>query len=145
MTEPPDIFNNVELISVYNIEDRYGILYRLLSERTAHVNISHEEMPTLKNHMRFVDKIPYDAWYFITNEEKDIVGSIYLTENNEIGVFILKRWQRNGYATKAIKALIQQHGAGKYYANIAPDNEESKDLFTKLGFTLLQCTYKFSA
>lgn len=142
----------VALVPIANISDRYGILFRLLIERPDNVSISHKSIPTFENHRHFVDNHPYKAWYFILNSNKDIVGSIYLTQppkpsvaGNEIGVFILKKWQRNGYASAAIKLLIQTNGSGIYHANIGPDNNASQLLFEGLGFNLVQFTYRFTA
>lgn len=115
-------------------------LYRLLKERPAEVNISHIQMPTFANHCRFIMSKPYKAWYII-HDKKD-VGSIYVSMLNEIGIFILQEFQRQGYAEKAIKKMTKKHS--NLLANINPANEKSINLFKKLGFKHIQNTYYFA-
>lgn len=146
----------VDLVLISHVQDRYGILYRLLIERPEYANISHKEIPTFNAHKDFVDNYPYLVWYFIKVEE-GIVGSIYLTKpskpsvvGNEIGIAILKKYQRKGYARAAINKLIKTHTINIneqriFHANIAPNNEGSIALFKELGFELVQHTYRFIA
>ena len=133
----------ISLQNVYDNPERYNLLYDLMAERDgdATINISHHGMPSKEGHARFVDAQPYEAWYFIKDGE-EVVGSIYLSFANEIGVFIFKRHQRKGYARRAIKMLIGTHPAGRYLANINPRNMKSQKLFTDLGFDLVQETYE---
>ncbi len=70
-------------------------LYNLLEERGPRTNISHKKMPSMKQHEKFIQSKPYSKWYIIENLGQD-VGSIYLSKNNEIGVFILKKNQNKG-------------------------------------------------
>lgn len=122
--------------------DRYTLLYDLLSERDETVNISHREMPHWEDHAKFVEKHPYEAWYFIGQEP---VGAIYLTKQNEIGIGIFKEHQGKGYGPQAIKELMRRHGKRRYLANINPRNEPSARVFSNLGFKLVQHTYEANA
>jgi len=70
----------------------YRFLYDLLMERNPRANISHKKMPTYNEHVSFVSAKPYSKWYVILYRVNK-VGSIYLTSQNEIGIFIKKSFQ----------------------------------------------------
>ena len=121
------------------------ILYDLLGEREAHQNISHKEMPTFEEHCKFVQSDPYKAWYLIITTDSlfgtgEIVGAIYLTYSNEIGIQIFRNHQGQGYGEQAIRELAARF-KGPFLANINPDNEGSIRFFKKLGAKHLQNTY----
>ena len=130
----------MSLISIFERPDRASLLYELLTERDETVNISHKAMPCWGDHVRFVESNPYRAWYFVMDEKP--VGSCYLSKHNEIGVQIFKAHQGKGYGRQAVQAIISAHGPRRYLANINPHNERSKELFTGLGFKLIQHTYE---
>jgi len=131
----------MKLVSVYREQKAAELLYCLLKERDPYINISHCKMPSWRAHLNFIARKPYAAWYLIQVEDVK-VGAIYLSKTNEIGVFILKRFQRQGYGKQAIKMLIKKHGRKRYLANINPLNERSIKMFENLGFRLLQETYE---
>ena len=64
-------------------------LFNHLKERDPKDNISHKKIPTYDEHVKFVLSEPYLKWYIILQKNKKI-GSIYLTSQNEIGIFIKK-------------------------------------------------------
>jgi RimJ/RimL family protein N-acetyltransferase len=133
---------SIKLIDVYADESLIGItfLYELLAERDPIANISHRQMPTFEQHRNFVESQPYDAWY-IVYADNDPVGAIYLTENSEIGISILKAHQGNCYGKQAIYLLMRMHPVKRFLANIAPGNSRSIAMFEKLGFELVQFTF----
>ncbi len=135
----------LRLKSVYSWESSAGarVLYDLLEERDSTINISHGAMPTWERHVQFVNSKPYQFWYFIvkSDEKGQILGAIYLTKSDEIGIFIFKKWQGNGYGPKAIKLLMEQCGPRRYIAHINPENSRSTMVFHKLGFKWKQSTY----
>ncbi len=131
----------IKLVSVAREKQAAALLYELLKERTPDVNISHQKLPTFKKHASFVRWHPYRAWYLIKIDE-DYVGSIYLSMQDEIGIFILKDHQGHGYGSTAIRALIEKHPERTcFLANVNPANKRSAKMFGRLGFTLLQHTY----
>ncbi len=136
----------MRLVDVYAV-DSSKVLYELLKERPANANISHTAMPSWMAHIFFVSKMPYAAWYLIMASETspEVLGSIYLTKANEIGIFIFKRHQGMGHAGGAIKELMRLHPRERYLANIAPSNQPSLGLFKHLGFEKIQETYEFHA
>jgi RimJ/RimL family protein N-acetyltransferase len=133
---------SIELVDVYSYPGSVDLLYRLLSEREQSESISHNEMPSFKDHYDFVMSYPYDAWYIVVANNEG-VGAIYLTDRKEIGIGIFRRFRRKGYARKAIEWVTDIH-QGPFLANINPDNQKSRELFEDLGFDLCQITLKKS-
>lgn len=134
--------SKLSLVSVYRVPKAAPrLLYKLLEEREPRVNISHRAMPTWKQHLAFVARRPYVAWYLIKSG-RDYVGAIYLTARNEIGVFILAQSRGLGLGPRAVRLLIGRHGRRRYLANINPRNGQSARTFRKMGFRLIQQTYE---
>ena len=123
-------------------ESDYQFLYDLLLQRNSNVNISHKRMPTYEEHIKFVRSLPYSKWYII-EIDGERVGSIYLTNQNEVGIFVAERSQAKGIGSNALNVLIDQNPGLRYLANINPENKKSIDFFEKSGFVLIQHTYEF--
>lgn len=132
------------LVDVYEYDGSYEVLFDLLSEREPHVNISHQKMPTWDEHCAFVQSRPYREWYIIDDDGLP-VGASYLSKQNEIGVFVFKEERGKGYGSFAIQSLIYRHADEQLFANVAPDNKGSQELFTGVGFELCQYTYRKKA
>jgi RimJ/RimL family protein N-acetyltransferase len=133
---------HVTLVSVYRLPKvAPELLYRLLAEREPHMNISHHGMPTWKEHLRFIAKRPYSAWYLIKHEQ-DYIGAIYLTALGEIGIGVLTAARGQGVGPAAIRALMRKHPRHRFLANINPDNARSIRMFGEMGFRLIQHTYE---
>lgn len=128
------------LKSAYNIEEAPAFLYELLAQRDPSENISHRSMPTFPQHVAFMSCRPYRAWYLIELDDSTYIGSVYLTKNREIGIWILKEHQRQGYARMAID-LLKLHHPGRFLANIAPGNDASRAMFETIGFKHIQNTF----
>lgn len=119
----------------------YEFLYDLLKDRDPNVNISHKRMPSFKEHIKFVKSKPYSKWYIIKqNNEK--VGSIYLSKQNEIGLFLKNNVQGQNIGTQALKLLIMINPKKRILANINPKNKKSIKFFEKNGFKLIQYTFE---
>ena len=132
----------VRLVSIYATPNSYQTLYDLLMERTKVQSISHKQMPTMQEHIKFVVGHPYEAWYLIhTAGQAHPVGAAYLTKQREIGIFIFRHHQGQGYGAAALKALRIAH-PGPMLANIAPANEPSLAFFKKHGAVLIQHTFQ---
>ena len=118
-------------------------LYNLLEERKPVTYISHKKMPTYEEHVNFVKSSPYSKWYIIeVNGER--AGSIYLTKQNEIGIFLNEGLQEKGIGSNALNVLIGKNPDLRYLANINPENKKSIEFFKKLGFRLIQYTYELN-
>lgn len=131
---------NLTLRSVYEVADAATYLYALLQEREPGQNISHRKMPTVAEHLAFVRAQPYREWFLI--EAQGVVGAIYLTRQNEIGIFVFKAHQGKGYGKAAVKLLIGRHKDERLLANVNPSNKRSRKLFEGLHGKLLQVTYE---
>lgn len=116
-------------------------LYELLKSRNPSVNISHKKLPTYYEHVKFVLEKPYSKWYIIKYNERR-VGSIYLSLQDEIGIFIKKEFQRRGIGKKAVLLLMKKNPRSRYLANVAPENIKHQKFFKKLGFLGLEYTYE---
>lgn len=141
--------SRVNLIPVDGNQDAPGILYELLAERPERAWISHKAMPTREEHEAFVADHPFLRWYLIENAGV-IVGSIEVTDRNEIGVAIFERYKRKGFAYLALTKFMATHTPlpaipavrnPHWLANIAADNEDGKDFFSRMGFSPLQETW----
>jgi len=132
----------LKLIDIYRPiqKNTMDILYSLLQERTPNQSISHKQMPTMDEHVNFILDKPYKAWYLIVYQDM-IVGSAYLTKQNEIGIGIFKAFRRRGFGINAVKLLMEKH-EGPFLANINPNNKGSRKMFKTLGGDLIQVTYK---
>ena len=131
--------NSVDLRLVSEKDFRF--LYELLKEREASTNISHKKMPTYNEHMNFVLSKPYSKWYIIYYG-RNKVGSIYLSKQNEIGIFIKEVFFMKGIGTDALKLLMELNPRERFLANINPKNKKSIEFFKKNRFNILQHTYE---
>jgi len=133
----------MRLISVKNFYGADRILFALLQERTEDQSISHKEMPTYEKHCEFVSSDPYRGWFMILNEHGLVVGTIYITEQNEIGIQIFTDSHGKGYGKKAVQIIMGMY-KGPFLANINPKNQRSIQFFEGFGFKHIQNTYASS-
>jgi RimJ/RimL family protein N-acetyltransferase len=123
----------MRLVDVYSVTDAADTLWGLLAEREPHQSISHRRMPTLQQHLEFIERRPYAYWYVIDAGAPDYVGAVYLTHQREIGVGILRAYQRQRFARSAVRMLIERH-PGRFLWNVNPANAASVALCQSLGF-----------
>ena len=116
-------------------------LYQHFKDRDPITTISHKKMPTFAQHKKFVLSKPYTKWYIIFQKNKKI-GSIYLTEMNEIGIFLKKNVQGKGLGQKSIELLMKLNPRSSFLANVSPKNKESIKFFKKNKFKYIQNTYE---
>jgi len=116
-------------------------LYELLKERDPSINISHKQLPSYQDHTRFVSSNPYFVWNIIYYDSTKI-GSIYLTNDDEIGIFIRKDIQGQGFGGIALEGFLKTYPRKKYKANINPMNYRSLEFFEKHGFKSIQVTFE---
>ena len=149
----------IQLLNIYDAQEyshhlldapeySYHVLWDVLGERTPEQSISHKKMPTYDEHVKFIQSRPYHAWYLvmylplgIVDQTTIAVGSVYVTRNREIGIFILKRYHGNGYGTQALAELRRLH-PGRLLANVNPLNTASCKFFAKHGAKMIQVTYE---
>ena len=128
----------MELKSVTS--DDAEFLYELLKQREGRVNISHRSIPTSTEHRDYIENHSYQSWNIIW-VENNRVGNIYLTQRDEIGIFIDNKFQGRGYGSQALKQFMEKNGKKRYLANINPTNYKSIQFFGKHGFIHIQNTY----
>ena len=119
----------------------YDFLYNLLKERNPISNISHKKMPSFQSHIKFVSSKPYKKWYVIKMSNNSI-GSIYLSYQNEIGLFLKKEYDDVKIANSVIKLFMKKNPLNQYFVNISPRNTKLIKFYKNLGFSLLQKTFK---
>ncbi len=118
-------------------------LFEILEEREQRVNISHRKMPTFEQHKKFVASKPYSKWYVIL-QGIEKAGSIYLSKQNEIGIFLKKGSHHTGIGTVALKLIMEKNPKKRYLANVNPKNKKSIEFFKKNDFNILQHTYELN-
>ncbi len=118
-------------------------LFEILEEREDKVNISHRKMPTFDQHKKFVSSKPYSKWYIIL-QGIEKAGSIYLSKQNEIGIFLKKGSHHTGIGTVALKLIMEKNPKKRYLANVNPKNKKSIEFFKKNDFNILQHTYELN-
>ena len=128
---------DVQLVTKKDFE----FLYELLKERNSSINISHQKMPTYNKHINFISSKPYSKWYIIYFERTK-VGSIYISKQNEIGIFIMKKFLKKRIGSEALEIIIKSNPRKQFLANINPKNKKSIEFFKKNGFKILQHTYE---
>jgi len=119
----------------------FRFLYQLLAERDPIANISHRRMPTYKEHVQFVKSRPYTKWYVIYFNDRK-AGSIYLSKQDEIGIFVKKVMQDKGIGSIAMAMLMKKNHRDRFLANVSPKNKKSAEFFKRNGFVLIQHTYE---
>ena len=122
-------------------ESDYQFLYDLLLQRNSDANISHKKMPTYEEHVKFVRSQPYSKWHII-EIDGERVGSIYLTNQNEIGIHLFKAYEDEQRYQNIIKKLISESTETRFFINISPRNELYINFAKKMGFNLKQYTYE---
>jgi len=132
---------SISLKSVTNSDAKF--LFDLLEERNPRVNISHKKMPTYNQHTKFIKSKPYSKWYIIL-KSKQKIGSIYLSKNDEIGIFLLKKFQGKNVGNFALNELMKKNPRKRFLANVSPKNKKSIEFFKKNGFKLIQYTFEKS-
>ncbi len=119
-------------------------LFELLEKRTSFENISHEKMPAFKNHEKFINSKPYFKWYIIyKNSEK--IGSIYLTNQDEIGIHFLDIKNHEKLFLKLLEHMMKKHPRERFLININPKNKKLKKIVEKNHFKLIQHTYELES
>ena len=110
-----------------------SFLYELLKNKDPNSNISHKKMPSYNSHIRFIKSKPYKVWYIIymkldhklRYDWKEKVGSIYLSKNDEIGIFVSNEFQGKNIGKLALSELMKQNPRQRYLANVSPKNKKS--------------------
>ena len=131
--------SSISLKSVTNSDVKF--LFDLLKERDPRVNISHRKMPTYNQHTKFIKSKPYSKWYIIL-KSKQKIGSIYLSKNDEIGIFLSKKFQGKNVGNSELNELMKKNPRKRFLANVNPKNKKSISFFKNNNFKLIQYTFE---
>ena len=114
-----------------------------MSERKQFENISHKKLPSYNNHVKFIKSKPYAKWLLIECREK-ILGSVYLSKNNEIAIWIKKdiKDYKMKIRKKILEEVITKFTRKKYLTNINPRNKKIINFYKKNGFKLIYSTFQ---
>lgn len=137
---------DLKYIKVDYSENHIKILFKQLSERK--FNISHNKMPNLYSHRKFVMSHPYREW-FIVQHKDEYIGSFYIQEDNSISIKI-----SSNYYAKAIRKIIdfiknnflprpaiKSKVSKEFYINAPFLDEELKHNLEKIGYQPIQISY----
>lgn len=134
----------VNLEKVTGTEDQIRALYDILIKRTH--NISNTTSPSIEEHIKFVQNHPYRIWYLVKTNS-DYIGSVYLMENNCVGINLIRNID---LFQNIVKTILEKHKPLKeiksvrpsyFYINITPDNEEIQTQLMKLHAQKIQSTF----
>lgn len=112
-------------------------------------NISNINPPSKSDHKKFCSDHPYRFWFLIY-EDKKLYGSIYITNENSIGINFLNmrgKWNKeiiqyilqNITPMPAKPSLVQSN----FYCNVPPVDKEFIELLEQIGAEVSQVSYKF--
>lgn len=122
----------------------YKFLYELLKEKEADINISHKGMPSWEEHCEFLRSEPYKCHFIIYIDDKRI-GQVYLSDKNEIGIFIKKDCKNRGYGSAVLKILLKTMKGEDVFLNVSPNNIAGQNFAKRHGFKLIQYTYRYDS
>jgi len=129
-------------------------LYSLYVYRPIEARISSTPDLTMANHQAYVRAHPYRYWWLIQAptplDLPPLLGSIYIGNDNSIGIAVHPLARGRGHGTKAVQYLLDHYDPlpaisgvrrGEWIANVAPGNERARLFFARLGFEFIQVTY----
>ena len=90
---------------------------------------------------KFIKSKPYSKWYIIL-KSKQKIGSIYLSKNDEIGIFLSKKFQGKNVGNFALNELMKKNPRKRFLANVNPKNKKSIAFFKNNNFKLIQYTFE---
>lgn len=121
----------------------YGFLFSVLAQRTSDVYISSGvKLPSWQHHVLHWGSGAYAEAYIIMLDDLP-AGYCYLSRNNEIGIHLIEVCQGHGIGPAIVRHLCRSHPGKALYANVSPYNIRSQRMFEKMGWQLVQQTYRF--
>ena len=122
------------------------ILYDLLKNRK--FNISHQQIPTFTEHLKFIKNAPYLHWQIIYNKNQPI-GTFYIQKNNSIGlnlnrfkvdwIYQIIFYIKNNFIPQApVPSLIPSY----FFINVSVSNKKLIKVLGELNLEDIQVSYK---
>jgi len=125
-----------------------GDLYELLKARE--FSISHANMPTIIEHKEFIENNPYLHWIKVSYLNQ-LIGTIYILENNSVGINIIKEFNSPLYISQILYFIIgnfepkQEKKSlipGYFYINTPSDNLKLIEIYNALSLKEIQISHK---
>ena len=120
-------------------------LFFLLKNRKH--SISHTNMPSKKEHSRFVSAHPYRVWYLVYNN-KSLIGSVYLHTDNSVGINFIEYHESEIFSViKYIKNThqplpsINSERRDNFFINVASENKHLIKILKKLEKSEIQRSF----
>ena len=136
-----------KFVPVKKIDKHINALYKILKNRK--FNISNNSLPSFSEHKLFVINNPYRSWYLI-EVDKLFVGSIYLSEDNFIGLHVIDQdgsiiKQSIEWVLKNKKPLpeIKSVRVSNFHINLPSNNLIFTKIVESMGATSIQSTFLF--
>ena len=136
------------LVKIKPCEEHFDETYRLLKLRIN--SISHNNIPSFKEHKKFVSANPYRYWFLI-EVEKLYIGTTYIKRDNSIGIYIDPKF--NAFTREVLKELLHSFNPlserksirnAKFIINVALDDEFLADTVRDIGGIEIQRTFVLS-
>ena len=125
-----------------------GFPLQLLSKRK--YSISHDNLPTMSDHIKFVKTNNYLHWAIIY-EDKIPIGTFYIQNNNSIGLNLLNQkikivFETLKYINSNFKPLeeIKSKIPSYFYINVPYENEDLKKILIDLENVPIQTSFKIT-
>lgn len=128
-------------------DSQKSLLFSLYNERKETYKISAKKIITYKQHSDFVDNHPYRYW-FLVKFKGTYIGTLYITEMNCIGVFLLSKFlylleELLNRVTENFEPLpdipsVREYG---FHINVSVHNPSYSQALEKIGAKLMQKTY----
>ena len=138
------------LIQVNYSVSHIRILFKILKERKLCSNISHSNIPSFEDHIKFVKSMPYRYWFLVL-KEKEYLGAFYITKNNEISIklindsdAIFKEILHIIFKNFKPLSAIPSKRNSKFIINLSPNDKFYNKLLNRIGAEKIQETYRFN-
>jgi len=126
--------------------DDIRMLFSLMLARPS--GISHEFVPSYKDHANFVTAHPYIAWYFVL-ADGEAVGSCYIKNDNSIG--LNAEFENHQELSTILETLLKKHVPEReiksvrpayFYINVSSDNSKIQQQLAAIGFNPIQLSFR---
>lgn len=122
-------------------------LYALLKNRKH--SISHQKLPSLKEHKEFIKNNPYLDWFIVIHKKP--IGAFYIQKDNSIGINIDSKCSFPHYLSQVFQYISKNFEPAKSQASLVPDhfylntsskNKEIIKIYKMLGMEEIQVSHK---
>lgn len=128
------------------LNEHIEFLFALLCSRQ--LSISHQELPSYKEHAKFVENHPYAKWLIVQDRDQ-LIGAIYISKDNSVGFHFLPEHELHvpqvlSFFLARFKPLppIKSLRSNDFFFNVAPNDIKKIELLEKLGFQISQLSYQ---